>query len=1235
MTETKRTRVFISYSQDSPAHQARVLALAQRLTHDGLVCALDQFEPNPAESWPVWMDRQLDEARFILVVCSKGYYRKAKAGRRPASGRGVRFESELILNDLYTEGMWNDRFLPVLFEDLPESQILRPLRGYTRYRLDQEAGYEDLLRHLTGQRRVRRPESGRTRILPPSPPETAPPAGQVPPTPYRCLAPRPHAFVARGEYQSILEHLLAAAADRAARAVGITTALRGAGGFGKTTLAQALCQDPRLRTAYPDGILWLTFGDRLTDGERLARVRDLLRLWSRGEPPTFETLAAAGGFLRDLLADRRVLVVVDDVWSPLDLLPFRDLDPAATLLVTTRDRRNLPDGCRAVDVDAMAVGEAVELLGAGLPDFPVVPLRDLARWLGEWPLLLGLVHHQLRERVEDGGLPPARALADVETVLAEEGLEAFDRQDVEARNLAVGRTLNASLRSLTDDEGRRYERLAIFPEDADIPCPTLAGLWGLSLRQTLDLCRRLHQLSLAVRFDAAAQTLRLHDVVRSCLCARSRAVLPDRRPAGGWPALPPDEPYLWRHLAYHLAAAGSRDELRALLLDYAWLEAKLAAAGVNALLADFDALGDDPELCLVAGALRLSAHALTEHSEELPGQLVGRLARRAEPGVAALRERALPTTPRSWLRPLGAGLASPGGALVRILTGHSLGVTAIAVLPDGRVVSSSFDNTLRVWDLATGETTCTLKGHSNRVRAVALSPDGRLVSASDDRTLRIWDLATGETTRILEGHSNWVRAVTVLPDGRVVSGSDDNTLRVWDLATGETTCTLEGHSGFITAVAVLPDGRVVSGSADRTLRLWDLSTGEATGTLEGHSGLVRAVAVLPDGRVVSGSGDRTLRLWGLAAGEAARTLEGHSGSVRAVAVLPDGRVVSGSDDRTMRVWDLATGQSASSLEGHSASVYAVAVLPDGRVVSGSDDRTLRLWNLATGETACALEGHADGVRAVAVLPDRRVVSGSDDNTLRVWDLGTGETACTLEGHSGSVRAVAVLPDRRVVSGSDDHTLRVWDLATGETACTLEGHSDPVVAVAALPGGRIVSASDDHTLRLWVLATGETTRTLKGHSGGVLAVAVLLDGRVVSGSSDGTLRVWDLATGKTTCTLEGHSDWVRAVAVLPDGRVVSGSDDGALRVWDLATGVTTCTLEGHSGWVRAVAVLPDGRVVSGSHDRTLRVWDPATGAAVARLTLDAPPIALAVVGEREIAAGDTAGHLCLLCLEDSS
>jgi hypothetical protein len=172
MDTREHPRVFLSYSHDSAAHGARVLALAERLGADGCDCALDQYDPHPAEGWPQWMDRELDSADFVLVVCTADYYRKSKAGRQPGSGRGVKFESVLVVGELYAAGMWNERFIPVLFGELPEELILRPLRGFTRYRVDRPDGYEALLRHLTGQPLHPRPRPGKVPDLPPARPKS-------------------------------------------------------------------------------------------------------------------------------------------------------------------------------------------------------------------------------------------------------------------------------------------------------------------------------------------------------------------------------------------------------------------------------------------------------------------------------------------------------------------------------------------------------------------------------------------------------------------------------------------------------------------------------------------------------------------------------------------------------------------------------------------------------------------------------------------------------------------------------------------------------------------------------------------------------------------------------------------------------------------------------------------------------------------------------------------------------
>ncbi|MEH1859123.1 MAG: serine/threonine-protein kinase [Nostoc sp.] len=339
----------------------------------------------------------------------------------------------------------------------------------------------------------------------------------------------------------------------------------------------------------------------------------------------------------------------------------------------------------------------------------------------------------------------------------------------------------------------------------------------------------------------------------------------------------------------------------------------------------------------------------------------------------------------------------------------------------------------------------TLTGHSGSVNSVVISPDGNtLASGSGDNTIKLWNLATGKQIRTLpseryanRGHFNSVYSVAISPDGNTLaSGSGDNTIKLWNLVTGEQIRTLSFRSptlpgstkgtklgGFgyrVNSVAISPDGKTIaSDSEDGTIKLWNLETGKEIHTFKGHFGSVLSVAISPDGKTLaSGSEDGTIKLWNLETGKEIRTITAHFNSVNSFAISL--AIIRRPDEIPVGI----PGQSEVN------KVNSVAFSPDGKTLaSGSNDKTIKLWNLATEKKIRTLTGHSDSVRSVAFSPDgKTLASSSGDKTIKLWSLETEEQIRTLTGHSDSVNSVAISPDgKTLVSGSLDKTIKIWRL----------------------------------------------------------------------------------------------------------------------------------------------------------------------------------------------------------------
>ena len=1198
-------RVFVSYARKDGEEFATRLRKRLESEHPEISLWQDRARMEGGVGWWKQITEALEKVQFLVLVMTPG------AMQSTTSRKEWRYARQLGLCVYPVKGVSD--------AELDWTSVPHWMSKAHFFDLDRE--WETFINHLKSPC-----QAARVPFMAPDPPEG--------------FVERPLLF------EQLMNQLLDTSRENP---VTITTTLHGAGGLGKTTLAAALCHHDDVITAFDDGILWVTLGQKPQIQAGLTKLYAALT----GEHPGFVDEEDAAFHLAQKLEDKSCLIVIDDVWDSAHLQPFMRGATHCTRLITTRNF-DIAAESKRVNVDAMTPSEAVQMLTMRLP-MPagdLTPFRELAQRLGEWPLLLELTNGTLRQLIERGDTQEG-AIVYLREKLDDQGVVAFDQRNPLQRNQAITKTIEVSLDLLTPGERERYSELAIFPEDKDIPLRVVGDLWGFKSLATKELALRLDNLSL-LKFNLQTGAIRLHDVMRAYLSSKLanpgnlHGKLVD---VWGEPSRL-TEPYAWRWLPYHLLGAGRKKDLRELLLNFDWLIAKLNNTEVSAVIADY-AFDSDTDVRLVREALQLSAHVLVDDTTQLPGQLLGRLSADISEDIRSLRQKAERWRTRQWLRPLLPILIAPGGALCFTLAGHSARVRAVAVTSDGRhAVSASDDCSLRIWNLQRNDEERTLVGHRDWIRAVVITSDGqRAVSVSDDHTLRIWDITTGAELRQMHIYFDALTALAVTPDAKfVISASHDRTLKVWDLDRGLEKCTLRGHLGKVNSVAVSPTGRyAISASDDRTLKVWNIETWREEWTLTGHTSKVNVVAISPNGQLaISASNDNTLRLWDLDHGVEKRAIGimSQASLVRGMAITPDTNRIICSEMHWLRVWDIEGKGQGSLLRGHADWVNAVALTRDGEYcVSASDDRTLKVWNLRRGLDRESFTGHATQVRALAVTHDgRRAISSSSDGTMVVWDVERLEKLRVFKGQ-GLWHLVHIPKSRRALYAAGERYIRVMSLETGTEQRAFSVHADRITAIAVTPTGDLaISASDDRTMQVWDIATGRKRMTIELFQHWVRALAVTPNGRfLVSGSEDFTIKVWDLNDGKEIENLQEqqearyrsrHAARVNAVAVTPDSRfVISGSDDHTVKMWNIDDGTEARTFLGHTAEVSDVAVSDDGRyVISASHDYTIKVWDARNGEMVATFTGDSPMLASAVGELGTIVAGDQSGRIHFLRLE---
>ncbi|ETO34745.1 hypothetical protein RFI_02343 [Reticulomyxa filosa] len=299
--------------------------------------------------------------------------------------------------------------------------------------------------------------------------------------------------------------------------------------------------------------------------------------------------------------------------------------------------------------------------------------------------------------------------------------------------------------------------------------------------------------------------------------------------------------------------------------------------------------------------------------------------------------------------------------LLKIFRGHRKSVNSIDYSAfDGCqfIYSSSYDNTICVWDVKTSKKIQTIDEHFNILYCVKFSQyhynnHNRNVICFSlfDKTIRFWDIKDNKQFQVFNRHKGWVSGIEFSPfnGGQYLcSGSADKTIRLWNIETYKS-YVFKGHKDSVWCVDFSPlqsnrrngigliggNGYTIcSGSFDNTIRIWDIETNKQLIVFEGHKDGIRSVKYCStelgiyggENTILSGSDDNSVRLWDTRSGRQIELFNGHISSVNDVEYSPlvvsnieiggnSNVICSGSWDNTIRFWDIRSNKELHVIKG--------------------------------------------------------------------------------------------------------------------------------------------------------------------------------------------------------------------------------------------------------------------------------------------------------------------------------
>lgn len=496
------------------------------------------------------------------------------------------------------------------------------------------------------------------------------------------------------------------------------------------------------------------------------------------------------------------------------------------------------------------------------------------------------------------------------------------------------------------------------------------------------------------------------------------------------------------------------------------------------------------------------------------------------------------------------------------------------------------------------------EGHLEWVIHVIFEPGGnRIISSSGDNTIKIWDSARGLVLKTLYGHSDSVRCTIFSPDNKyLVSASGDGTIKIWEITTWENTHTICAHKDSVRSIVFSKDGNyLISASVDKTIKIWDAKNYQLIKILRGHDKKVIALASSPtENCIYSTSYDCTIKKWNLDNGEPIFTIYGHN-VFRSISCSPDGQqVISGSDDGSIKIWDGTTGVLLYTLCNNQCGVNCVIYSPNGKkIIAALKDGTIQVWDNMSYILQYSIISHTDWITSIAYKFDNKhIVSSSGDGTIKIWDIESGIAVKKFRGYTGNITSVAFDKNNSFIAVAfGDGTVRIWDITLKCWSNSIKCHFDKVTHIAYNSTGNFFATSSvDKLIKIWNSQDGTLIAVLSGHTDWVTSIAFSSNGSVlVSASGDKTIKVWNSIDGRLMNSFIAHRGWITDVAISPNGKnIISVSGDRTMKLWDCRTGQELNNKIGHLNSIYCVSYSDNGECfLTASYDNFIKIWDSET------------------------------------------